>query len=97
MVVVTPGVAVDGMCQTACPVGINTGTLVKHLRTQEAGKVESAVWGTAAKHWGTVTQGAGLALGTAAKVPAAVVQPVNRLGRKLLGEDTLPLYSPEYS
>lgn len=87
--------AVDGMCQTACPVDINTGTLVKHLRTKDAGKVESAVWGTAAKHWGAVTQGAGLALGVAAKVPSGVVQPVNRLGRKILGEDTLPLYSKE--
>lgn len=28
-------------------------------------------------------------------MPAGVVLPVNRLGRKLLGEDTLPLYSPE--
>lgn len=87
--------AVDGMCQTACPVDINTGTLVKHLRTKNAGKVESAVWGTAAKHWGAVTQGAGLALGVAAKVPAVAVQPVNRLGRKVLGEDTLPLYSSD--
>ncbi len=87
--------AVDGMCQTACPVDINTGTLVKRLRESGAGAVEGAVWGTAAKHWGAVTQGAGLALGVAAKVPAAVVQPVNRLGRKILGEDTLPLYSPE--
>lgn len=87
--------AVDGMCQTACPVDINTGTMVKRLRAEAAGPIENGVWGTAAKHWGAVTQGAGLALGVAAKVPAAVVLPVNRLGRKLLGEDTLPLYSPE--
>ena len=87
--------AVDGMCQTACPVDINTGNLVKHLRRDAAGKVENGVWETAAKHWGTVTQGAGLALTVAAKVPAAVVLPVNKLGRKLLGEDTLPLYSAE--
>lgn len=87
--------AVDGMCQTACPVDINTGTLVKHLRERGAGTIENALWGTAARHWGAVTQGAGLALGAAAKVPAAVVLPVNRLGRKLLGQDTLPLYSPE--
>ncbi len=87
--------AVDGMCQTACPVDINTGTLVKRLRAQAAGTVEKAVWGTAAKHWGTVTQGASLALDVAAKVPAAVVLPANKLGRKVLGADTLPLYSGE--
>ena len=30
--------AVDGMCQTACPVLINTGDLVKRLRQEKAGK-----------------------------------------------------------
>ena len=30
--------AVDGMCQTACPVLINTGDLVKRLRPENAGK-----------------------------------------------------------
>ncbi|MDJ0311965.1 FAD-binding and (Fe-S)-binding domain-containing protein [Arthrobacter sp. H35-D1] len=87
--------AVDGMCQTACPVDINTGTLVRNLRTEAAGMVENAMWGTAAKHWGAVTKGAGLALDAAAKVPAGVVLAANKAGRKVLGHDTLPLYSPE--
>ena len=87
--------AVDGMCQTACPVDINTGNLVKHLRRDAAGKLENGVWETAAKHWGPVTHGAGVALGVAAKLPAAAVLPLNKLGRKILGADTLPLYSPE--
>jgi D-lactate dehydrogenase len=30
--------AVDGMCQTACPVLINTGDLVKRLRQEKSGK-----------------------------------------------------------
>lgn len=87
--------AVDGMCQTACPVNINTGNLVKHLRRDANGKLENGVWATAAKHWGAVTQGAGLALGVAAKVPFAAVKPLNVLARKVVGADTLPLYSPE--
>ncbi len=87
--------AVDGMCQTACPVDINTGNLVKHLRRDAAGKLENGVWEMAAKHWGAATRGAGLALDVAAKVPSGVVLPANTLGRRLLGEDTLPLYSPE--
>jgi len=87
--------AVDGMCQTACPVDINTGNLVKHLRRDAAGRLENGVWETAAKHWGAVTRGAGLALTLAAKVPAGVVLPANSLGRKVLGADTLPLYSAE--
>lgn len=87
--------AVDGMCQTACPVGINTGTLVKHLRKDDAGAVENAVWKTAAGHWGAVTKGAGMALTLVAKVPSAVVRPPNVLARAVLGSDTVPLYSPE--
>ncbi len=87
--------AVDGMCQTACPVNINTGNLVKHLRRGDAGPVENALWNTAAKNWGTVTHGAGLALSAVRKVPAALVQPPNKLARMMLGADTVPLYSAE--
>jgi len=87
--------AVDGMCQTACPVDINTGNLVKHLRRDAAGKLENGVWATASRHWGVVTNGAGMALSVAAKVPSGVVIPANKLARKVLGNDTLPLYSSE--
>ncbi|NKX52207.1 4Fe-4S dicluster domain-containing protein, partial [Arthrobacter deserti] len=77
--------AVDGMCQTACPVDINTGLLVKRLRRADAGAVEGAAWDLAARHWGTVARGAGLALNAAAKVPAAAVAPVNTAARAVLG------------
>jgi len=87
--------AVDGMCQTACPVDINTGLLVKRLRRADAGAAENAVWNLAAKHWGTVTRGAGLALETVAKLPAGAVVPANKAVRKGLGADRVPLYSPE--
>ncbi|MFT4024455.1 MAG: FAD-linked oxidase C-terminal domain-containing protein [Flavihumibacter sp.] len=59
--------AVDGLCGAACPVGINTGDLVKRLRREQHsatankmalyaarhfGFLESAVrWGLAAGHW----------------------------------------------
>ena len=43
--------AVDGMCQTACPVLINTGDLVRRLRSETVGPLESAVWNTAGKAW----------------------------------------------
>ena len=49
--------AVDGMCQTACPVQINTGDLVRRLRAQDSGPVVDRVWKTAASHWGAATQG----------------------------------------
>jgi D-lactate dehydrogenase len=87
--------AVDGMCQTACPVDINTGTLVKKLRAKEAGRIEGAVWDAAAKHWSAVTRGAGTALTMADKVPVPLVLGANKVGRAVLGDDTLPLYSAE--
>ena len=87
--------AVDGMCQTACPVDINTGTLVKKLRAKNANKVEAAVWDAAAKHWSAVTRGAGKLLNVADKVPVPLVLGANKAGRAVLGEDTLPLYSAE--
>ena len=84
--------AVDGMCGVACPVDINTGDLVRRLRAEQANTVEGAVWGTAAKHWGTVTRAGGVALTVADALPAPLVRGVTRVGRAVLGADTLPLY-----
>jgi D-lactate dehydrogenase len=87
--------AVDGMCQTACPVDINTGLLVKRLRREDAGPVANAAWNAAAKHWGGVTRGASLALTVVDRLPAPAVVAPNKAARAVLGTDTVPLYSPE--
>lgn len=87
--------AVDGMCQTACPVDINTGSLVKRLRKNDAGKLANSTWNAAAKHWGSVTRGAGLALTVVEKLPAVAIEPPNRVARAVLGKDAVPLYSSE--
>ncbi|WP_407342618.1 FAD-binding and (Fe-S)-binding domain-containing protein [Pengzhenrongella phosphoraccumulans] len=87
--------AVDGLCQLACPVDINTATLVKRFRKRNAGPVINGVWGTAAKNWSVVTQGASLALDVVRKVPIGVVLAPDKLARAVLGKDTVPLYSAE--
>lgn len=84
--------AVDGMCGVACPVDINTGDLVRRLRAEQSNAIEGAVWGTAAKHWGTVTRAGGVALTVADALPAPLVRGVTHLGRAVLGADTVPLY-----
>ncbi|PJJ55801.1 FAD-binding and (Fe-S)-binding domain-containing protein [Compostimonas suwonensis] len=84
--------AVDGLCAVACPVGINTGDLVRRLRVQSSGAVEGAVWEAAAKTWNPVTRIGGLALTVAKAVPAPLVTGVTRVGRALLGDETVPLY-----
>ena len=73
--------AVDGMCQTACPVLINTGDLLKRLRAENAGKLAAGGWNVAAKHWGAVTRTASAALTAAGTLPPAVVTAPNRLAR----------------
>jgi D-lactate dehydrogenase len=83
------------MCQTACPVDINTGSLVKRLRKADAGPLANGAWNAAAKHWEGVTRGASLALTVVDKLPAAAIVPPNKAARAVLGTDTVPLYSAE--
>jgi D-lactate dehydrogenase len=90
--------AVDGMCQTACPVLINTGDLVRRLRRTEHSAPEKAVWTAAAGHWSATTRAASAALSVAARIPAPLAPAVvaaNRAGRAVLGADVLPEWSPE--
>ncbi len=85
--------AVDGMCGVACPVDINTGDLVRRLRAEQAGKIESGLWNAAAKGWGAVTRIGGLALSTAKALPTPLVSGVTKVGRAVLGDDTVPQYA----
>lgn len=58
--------AVDGMCAIACPVGINTGDLVKRLRNENSSPLQQKAWRVAANHWGSFLSVArmGVALGS---------------------------------
>jgi D-lactate dehydrogenase len=46
--------ATDGSCQIACPLGIDTGRMVKELRTAQHGERAEKAALAAAKRWGTV-------------------------------------------
>jgi D-lactate dehydrogenase len=85
--------AVDGMCQTACPVLIDTGDLTRRLRGEQRGRAEQRVWRTAARHWDGVTRGAAAALTVAATVPAPLPVGATAAGRALLGADVVPAWS----
>ncbi|MDF2990570.1 MAG: FAD-binding oxidoreductase [Microbacterium sp.] len=87
--------AVDGMCQTACPVLINTGTLMKRFRREDASPVLAAGWSAAATGWGAVTRAGSVALSLASAVPTPVVRTVTDAARAVLGTDTVPRYSAE--
>jgi D-lactate dehydrogenase len=57
--------AACGLCATACPVGIETGLLIKALRGRRAGPLARKVADVAARHYGPLTAGVRLGLGAA--------------------------------
>jgi D-lactate dehydrogenase len=87
--------AVDGMCQTACPVSINTGDLVRRLRGQDASKLTQAAGRAAADRWAPVTRGAAAALTAAKRLPAPIVRGASQAARTVLGSDVVPFWTPD--
>ena len=61
--------AVDGMCGTACPVLINTGDLVRRLRSEEMGIAQKAGWSFLAKNWSVATRAISSGLSVAKAIP----------------------------
>jgi D-lactate dehydrogenase len=84
--------AVDGMCQTACPVLINTGDLVRRLRAEDTGRVKQAAWRSAARHWVGTTHAASRGLTTAQLAPPLALA-ATWAGRAVLGADNVPAWS----
>ncbi len=87
--------AVDGMCETACPVQINTGDLVRTLRREERSLALDRGWKAAADHWDGVLRIASAGMTVVDKVPTPVVRGVLGVARKLLNEDVVPTLSAE--
>lgn len=87
--------AVDGMCVTACPVGINTGDLVRRLRAEDASAAPNTAWKAAAGNWDLLTRGASAAMSVAGALPQVLPQAATEVGRALLGTDVVPQYRSE--
>jgi D-lactate dehydrogenase len=86
--------AVDGLCQTACPVLINTGDLVARLRAEDASRPEAAGWAWAARHWGGVARAGSAALTGLDVLPGGAVTWLSDTARRVVGADTVPRYDP---
>ncbi|WP_307794840.1 FAD-binding and (Fe-S)-binding domain-containing protein [Leifsonia sp. TF02-11] len=84
--------AVDGLCAMACPVGINTGDLVRRLRAERRTPVRDAAWSAGAANWAPATRIAANALSLARRAPAALVEGATDVGRAILGAEILPRY-----
>lgn len=87
--------AVDGMCQTACPVQINTGDLVRNLRAEAAPKVLDFAWKQAARVWDPFTRVASVGMTVVDKVPTPLVRGVLGVARKVTSADLIPTLSAE--
>ena len=70
----------------------NTGDLVRRLRREEANPVAAAGWDVAARAWGGVSKGGGLALSVADKVPGGLVSRITDVLRKVVSTDVMPRY-----
>ena len=64
--------AACGLCATACPVGIETGLLIKALRGRRAGPLAKKVADVAAKNYGALSAGVRLGLGAADLMHGAI-------------------------
>ena len=87
--------AVDGLCESSCPVGINTGTLVTTLRTERNGTMYANVWQQASQHWGATLSGISTGLNGARLIPSQIIEPINRTIRNYFGSEKVPLWSKE--
>jgi len=86
--------AADGSCRVACPVGIDTGKLVKDLRFRRHSERAEAVALALAKRWEAVERMArrGLRVGHAIGAVAgdASVRGLTRAARRALGAEMVP-------
>lgn len=87
--------AVDGMCATACPLGIDTGDLTRRLREEQTTTPQRLAWTAAARRWDGVTRVASTALTGAHTMPPKVPTALTRMGRAVLGPDVVPAWSKD--
>jgi D-lactate dehydrogenase len=87
--------AADGMCQTACPVRIDTGKLVKRLRAERSGSLVSAGWAGAARHWRAATRAGAIAMTVADAIPVPLASAATAAARAVLGADNVPRYGAD--
>ncbi len=82
--------AADGSCMIACPLGIDTGKLVKDLRTREHGPRAQRIALAAARHWAIVERAA--RAGLHAPVP---LRGATRALRTVISSELVPRWPAE--
>ncbi len=77
--------AADGSCQAACPVGIDTGKLIKELRSERHGPRSEAAGVRAAEHYGAIEHAARAGLSVGSPVARLVRPTIPPAGARLPG------------
>lgn len=90
--------AADSMCAVACPLGIDTGELVKGQRAGTMSPIADRGWDVAARHWGAFTRVAATGLTVANVLPGPLkkaTRSLNAAGRRILDPNVLPQWEPD--
>ncbi|HEX6499705.1 MAG TPA: FAD-binding and (Fe-S)-binding domain-containing protein [Micromonosporaceae bacterium] len=82
--------AADSMCRSACPVGIDTGAVMKTDRERGHSAATQRLAATAAAHWGGTVTGLRAALRVADALPAGLLSAGSRAARRVLPTDWVP-------
>ena len=87
--------AADGVCSLQCPVGIDTGKLVKELRGRRHGRAAERAALAAAKHWGTVEKASRAALGGGRLIGDGPAAALSGIARSAAGQELIPAWGGE--
>ncbi|MTG87904.1 FAD-binding protein [Cellulosimicrobium sp. BIT-GX5] len=82
--------AADSLCVQACPVGIDTGVVMKGHRARSQPRVVQRGGVAAAERWGSVVTGLRGALGVVEALPTPLVRVASEVARGVVGADVVP-------
>ncbi len=84
--------AADGLCSLQCPVGIDTGKLVKGLRARRHERRSERTALAAARHWESVERAARAALRTGRALGDAPTAALSGLARSAASQELIPAW-----
>ncbi|MFI9115480.1 FAD-binding and (Fe-S)-binding domain-containing protein [Streptomyces venezuelae] len=85
----------DSTCKLACPVGIDTGALMKEFRHERHTPGQERVAALAAKNFRAAEASARLAVAAADRIGDRVLESVTGLARRAVSPDLVPEWLPE--
>ncbi|MFI8824876.1 FAD-binding and (Fe-S)-binding domain-containing protein [Streptomyces sp. NPDC053431] len=85
----------DSTCRLACPVGIDTGALMREFRHERHSPREERAAALAARNFRAVEAAARLAVGAGARLGDRLVESATGFARRLVRPDLVPEWLPE--